>query len=124
MGADCAHVVVEVMTDEQLAAIEQRVQAATPGPWRVEQKDGDRYLYDTSDTAMMCDMQYYPWAPDEEGDWQFIAHAREDVPALLAEVRRLQALCVAEKVNPYLDEEARARIEALERRGDANGIYE
>lgn len=32
----------------------------------------------------------------ERGDAEFIAHAREDIPALLAEVRRLRALVPAE----------------------------
>lgn len=87
------------MTDEQLVAIEARAAAATKGPWRNED--------DSVETPIQC--------PDEDaegatyrlvsnnaydggiylsamlpGDAEFVAHARDDVPALCAEVRRLR----------------------------------
>lgn len=55
------------LADLDLDAIEARVAAASPGPWVIT---GDN--------------------PCSNGDGPFIAHAREDVPALLAEVRRLR----------------------------------
>ncbi len=63
------------MDQKYLAEIKAREQAATPGPWEDDIADiwlGDRHIaevYSTSDTT-------------------FIAHARADIPALLAEVER------------------------------------
>lgn len=86
------------MTDDKLAAIEQRVQAATPGPWHAPglgevHTDHDAGVFirrdeDGEGDPIVADFCSYPnW----EGNAEFIAHAREDVPALLAEVRRLRA---------------------------------
>jgi hypothetical protein len=81
------------MTEDELLAIEARANAATPGPWEVEQK-GCTVLRapngPPADQSLMGDEQYYPWTPDRIEDWQFIASARTDVPALVAEVRRLR----------------------------------
>lgn len=60
------------MTPEELSAIESRANAATPGPWRLGRGSGN------------------DWATFE-ADYAFIAEARADVVALIAEVRRLQA---------------------------------
>ncbi len=81
------------MTREQLKAIRDHVEAATPGPWE-------------AGTAFCCpdcgwvDGPKRTVCPVYEGtkrthtldanDAEFIAHAREDVPALLMEVERLQ----------------------------------
>jgi hypothetical protein len=84
------------MTEDELQAIEARANAATPGPWEVEQKDCTVLRAPNgppADQSLMGDEQYYPWTPDRIEDWQFIASARTDVPALVAEVRRLRALC-------------------------------
>ena len=84
------------MTDADLDAIEQRTNAATEGPWfqdsdnpglvwGEQRSDGDGYwsLF-ASETGHD--------ATAEPQDAEFIAHARSDVPALLAEVRRLRAM--------------------------------
>lgn len=84
------------MTDAQLAEIEARVDAATPGPWT---RKADRRAHfvgalDYLDTpSQVISASTYP---GQEGmvfcsaeNSAFIIHAREDVPALLAEVRRL-----------------------------------
>lgn len=81
------------MTDDELKAIEARANAATPGPWEVEQKECTVLRAPNgppSDQSLMGDEQYYPWTPDRIEDWQFIAATRTDVPALVAEVRRLR----------------------------------
>lgn len=79
------------MTDRpDLDAIRQRADAATPGPWGVEQYGTTLavHAYQVSDAvAMIGDEDHPPAGSDAE----FIAHAREDVPALLAEVDRLTA---------------------------------
>jgi hypothetical protein len=78
------------MTNEELDAIEARAKAATKGPWT------------SVDSCYLCGGVHVDGSennPVEHGggyatkeDLSFIAHARSDVPALVAEVRRLQAL--------------------------------
>lgn len=60
------------MTEAELAEIEARANAATPGPWKI---GGLRRLQ----MGLM------------EQDADFVTAARTDVPALVAEVRRLLA---------------------------------
>lgn len=73
------------MTDAQLKAIEERAEKATPGPWGVNGQRGDAYWYGyvhAGDTPIDDVFR--------EENAAFIAHSREDVPALVAEVRRLR----------------------------------
>lgn len=90
------------MTELELAEIEARAAAATPGRWYYT-TDGD---YDEwADASLEWISQL--WSTDDpEGlpgkaiasfeeeatseDAEFLAHARADIPALVAEVRRLQ----------------------------------
>lgn len=93
------------MKQEQLNAIKERVTKATKGPWEV--------AYDTDDRDHVVDI----WFDGEDNghaeihdnnfgnapyNAKFISHAREDVPALVAEVERLQKLLNTEKQN-YVD---------------------
>lgn len=84
------------MTEERLAELERLEQAATPGPW---------------DTGMLS-MERVP--SNSETDWhqlgadeKLAVAARNGLPELLAEVRRLRAcrealrLCLAEYVEEY-----------------------
>jgi len=88
------------LTPEQesmLAEIETREQAATPGPWELSPEeiesfdDGKTYevigpaQIDAILTVEMPNGFYYP----SQTDLDFIAHARADIPALLALVRTL-----------------------------------
>lgn len=73
--------------------IKKRCEAATPGPWRRELIKVIAWK-----SHVICDLastmgKYEP----EEANAEFIAHAREDIPALLAEVARLRALQESEK---------------------------
>ena len=70
----------EVLTDGQIAEIEARAHAATPGPWRPAGPDGD-------EVAQMGSARRIRSLEDAA----FIAAARTDVPALLTEIRRLRA---------------------------------
>lgn len=72
------------MTDQELAAIEARVNAATAGPWEAYCNYDECWTLD-GPIANGPDMM-------PKGDAIFIAHARTDVPALVAEVRRLKWL--------------------------------
>ena len=84
------------MSDDDLDVIERRVAAASAIPWEsfVEGRDhssGDNFIRigglndDEPDMYVMRDT-----APAASADLDFIAHARQDIPRLLAEVRRLR----------------------------------
>ena len=77
------------MTEEELTAIEKRANAATREPWIV----GDAYVPTASLSAVSVygmGMEVAECQMDTDG--AFIAAARADVPALIAEVRRLRVL--------------------------------
>jgi len=97
-----------MMTDEQLAAIEAREQAAPVGPWRTYpnpmRSDGVfvgqdrpptayRGVMDASGAPIMTAVPDGAWSirsQIEHAPGEFIAHACQDIPDLIAEVRRLQ----------------------------------
>lgn len=99
----------------ELAAIRERAEHATPGPWHVRLLDdthamglvavstvpdtgwGERWPeFDHGEivAATLIQAPRYVDVADQRWDENaaFIAHAREDVPRLLAEVERLRAL--------------------------------
>lgn len=87
------------MTREQLDAIRARVDAATPGPWLTD-SCLDVYTEQVREIDPDIGMELYktvyshhthgPEGTQPWHDTHFMAHAREDVPALLAEVERLR----------------------------------
>jgi len=76
------------MTDIDLDAIRARAEAATAGPWRrYETMQADTYVLDRRGLlggGIICGATY------ERDNAEFIAHARADVPVLIAEVERLR----------------------------------
>lgn len=87
------------MTDEELDAIEARANAATPGPWGAHGcgsthdlvlGDGEKYLQIAHTRSVGgCGMI---WNEAQiTANAAFIAEARQDIPALVAEVRRQSA---------------------------------
>lgn len=77
------------MTSEELAAIKARAEAATPGPWELASASSG---YSNESDVISQDLGVV--AHDVLNNTAvFIAHARTDVPALVAEVERLRALC-------------------------------
>lgn len=106
-----------MLTDAELAEIQGRVDAASPAPWHVARGwDGEPYAavranggLDTS-LASMLTPGVTPGGgyrePEERPlkNAEFIAHARDDVPALLAEVRSLRL--TAAKVREYAEDRA------------------
>lgn len=78
------------MTHEQIEAIRERAEKATEGPWRsVALVSGSTsYVILTDGDAITANIV----ADEIKGvcSARFIANAREDIPALLAEVERLQ----------------------------------
>lgn len=84
-----------MMTPEQLAEIEARAEAATPGPWEWDRQwieDEDEAIYVPQGATLGPTLiQLGDTYEGHRYDCAFIAHARQDIPALIAEVRRLQA---------------------------------
>ncbi|MFD7640588.1 hypothetical protein ACFV4P_08035 [Kitasatospora sp. NPDC059795] len=93
------------LSDEELAAVERRSSAASPGPWiaRLESRQsigGGSFVQLDSDPAQDDELYLRRFVgghevlgvdPRTDADIEFIAGARQDVPRLLAEVRRLRA---------------------------------
>lgn len=77
--------------------IEAREKLATTGPWYVEYSDDPEEpgcvfgIHSPAEDAQIVKTDTGVYPPDF-ADAEFIAHAREDVPRLVAEVRRLRAL--------------------------------
>lgn len=111
------------MSEIDLDAIEARANAATPGPWR--------YLGKNRIDTPVIDVDEANWGgeelsgyrlicADDDGAWryadvEFIAHARADVPALVARVRELHA--AVEQVRAECD-----RLEAMTTRDNSQRI--
>ncbi len=73
------------MTKDELAAIKARCWRATYGPWEICGQGDERFEFYSVDNAS------FPIAADcLKFDAEFIAHARSDVPALVAEVEKLR----------------------------------
>ena len=81
-----------------LEAIQARADAATAGPWREFISDvyaikgcGVPVCSDCREVHLAEIVADEDEADNREADAEFIAHAREDVPALIREVSRLRA---------------------------------
>ena len=82
------------LTDAELAAIKARCAAATPGPWQpyIEGRDhvsGSSFIMTGEGAARGEDIEL---TGATEADYDFIAHARQDIPRLLEEVEGLRKL--------------------------------
>jgi hypothetical protein len=80
------------LSDAELGEIDARCDAATPGPWRsfVERRDhlgGSDFIQTTGGDGPDIEL-----TGATRADQDFIAEARQDIPRLLAEVRRLRKL--------------------------------
>ena len=91
------------MNEINLQAIEARAKSAQAGPWLVcaaeDAADGLPVAFfgrgaGPKDVAVRSDG---PPSGTADDDVAFVAHAREDVPALVAEVRRLREAVAAER---------------------------
>jgi hypothetical protein len=79
----------EPLSGEQLAQIERRCKLSMPGPWKscVEGRDhfgGDNFIMTGGEDIYLTAATV--------NDQDFIASAREDIPLLICEIRRLRAL--------------------------------
>jgi hypothetical protein len=99
-----------ILDDNAVAEIEARANAATEGPWRwrrdYEMPDGDKHWElsnpdgdrnrKTIDASLVLLLDRDEWLhrpAETQANWEFIAHAREDIPALCQTVRALRAEC-------------------------------
>lgn len=98
------------MTDAELHEIEARAKAASIGPWHVVRNNlGCKDIRGAKTTAGAhgqliggtCGLRN---EKQDRNNAMFIAHARQDIPVLLAEVRRLHAI----------EKAARALLEAYD----------
>lgn len=84
------------MNDEQLAEIEARAAAATAGPWETYAFDESQrpiigLPYSGGKQELIAVVSVGSYRPRGFENLDFIIAARTDVPALVAEVRRLRA---------------------------------
>lgn len=77
------------MTEEQLQVIKERVENSTQGPWRLDLWDGLLISEVTKGVILKAGQGRLIKAASE--DIKFIAHAREDVPALITELELQKA---------------------------------
>lgn len=89
------------ISEAELAAIERRAAAASPAPWKswIEGRDflaGSTFIElndadgDQVDLYLSVDGPHGLSAVASDADHDFIAHARQDIPRLIAEIRRLR----------------------------------
>ena len=77
------------LSDSDISAIKTRYEQATSGPWEsfVEGRDhmgGDSFIRTGGDDIYLTGATV--------SDQDFIAHARQDIPRLIAEIERLKKL--------------------------------
>lgn len=85
------------MTKEQLGAIWARLASASPAPWRTEEDTGTPWNIEAADGGAVAIAQQLVGdavrdkQPQRTANAAFIAHAPDDIAALLEEVDRLRA---------------------------------
>jgi hypothetical protein len=89
-----------------LDAIEARAEAATPGPWRNEPDTGAGrvwvqrgYFRDEADCEPLFSLRGKEAYEQRSADADFIARARTDIPALVAELRAAREVVEAAQAN-------------------------
>jgi hypothetical protein len=79
----------EILSEEELQRIERLCAATTPGPWKsfVEGRD-----HESGSSFIQTARNDIELSGATIEDQDFVASARQDVPLLIAEIRRLQKL--------------------------------
>lgn len=93
------------MTDAELQAIKARCDAATQGPWIAY--DGDEWWYVEASLSICIELT--------EDNATFIAAARTDIPALLAEIAQLRFIVTEYREGMH---EAKGALNAEKHRAD------
>lgn len=112
----------EPMSDERLAEIRERAQAATKGPWKPYPSMGEHFVgYVGGDYLRGVGDLSFGEGEQAEADKAFTLAAREDVPALLAEVERLRAEQVIDRqaLDRAAADHAQLRVELVDTVGEA-----
>jgi hypothetical protein len=81
------------LTPEREQQIRARDAAATPGPWGRAAAHGPYFHADSpaDEFGIRVGDVHFGYGPQTAAEREFIAHAREDVPALLSEIDRQRA---------------------------------
>lgn len=83
------------MTEDELTAIEARAAKATVGPWIYFGEPQDNVFWgeirSAADEGGFAHIADTPELDERDNDFEFIAHAREDVPLLCKTIRELWA---------------------------------
>ncbi len=77
------------LTEADLERILARCEAATPGPWRAHLEGRD---HEAGSDFIMTAAEDLELIGATVADYDFIAHARQDIPRLIAEIRRLRSV--------------------------------
>lgn len=78
------------LTPEREAEIAARAEAATPGPWHRSDDAHSLERYVLSEDATLA-ISFGYRGNRTQAEAEFVAHAREDIPALLAELAAVRA---------------------------------
>lgn len=111
---------VKLLSDDEVAEIEARHNAASPGPWSMTWNTSfGPAIWSHGDILVRCEaglkhsiVSKADPAPQWQKDMDFIRAAREDIPALCATVRALRA--ENEKLNAIVTAYENQDEEALE----------
>jgi len=104
-----------MITNDELKAMKERLEKATPGPWKattevVTNVAGGRHsmgweVAGPCESITFGDGEYGYGAIPEQADAEFIAHSRTDMEKLIAEVERLRERAEFFKAfTPYRDD--------------------
>ncbi len=108
-----------MLSDEQASAIRARVEKATPGPWEYDGMHseivtprGAEYWLIVSECRSAPDQSYEcdEFGHQFDANLDFIAHAREDIPALLADRDELRRQLAESRAR---EAQLRAAIESI-----------
>jgi hypothetical protein len=83
---------MEEMKAEEIEEITKRVNQASPGPWKAywegrDHTSGSSFIMIGEGSTRLNDFEI---SGAKEADYDFIAHARQDIPRLLLEIQRLK----------------------------------
>lgn len=78
-----------MLGDDDLIAIMDRWQRTTPGEWTSFLEKRDNYSGSDFIRTDGEDIELHGGTPDDQ---EFVAHAKQDIPRLVGEVRRLRRL--------------------------------
>jgi hypothetical protein len=79
----------EALDEERLAAIAARAEAAASGPWRPMLEGRD---HSSGSSCILTSIGSIDLDGASDADIEFMAHARQDVPYLLLELRRVAGM--------------------------------